>query len=301
MVSVKVSICIPAYRQTEYLRKTLESVSVQTFRDFELIVTDDSRDDSVGKVLAEFNFGTRLRYHKNQVRLGSPENWNQAIRLAKGEWIKIMHHDDWFTYPDSLDCFVKEMEKNKTSRFGFSASQSFNASTGISTKNLPDAAYLKGLNKNPALLFFGNKVGAPSVCLFRNPPEFLFDPKLKWVVDVYFYIQMLSASPDFVFIERDLITSASGVSHSVTNECMTREVQVVEYVYLYEKIKKAAANKKQALGTDWKFIRFFAALFFTYDVNAAAVKELTGLSSLDRILKMALIVKKAKVVRRMMK
>ena len=42
-----ISICIPAYKRIDYLQKLLDSISIQTFKDYEVIVTDDSPDESV--------------------------------------------------------------------------------------------------------------------------------------------------------------------------------------------------------------------------------------------------------------
>lgn len=286
----KVSICIPAYRQLEYLRKTLESIRIQDFRNFELIVTDDTPDDAVEKLLEEFNFGTQLRYHKNEIRLGSPENWNAAMRLAKGEYIKIMHHDDWFTYPDSLRCFVEGMEKNPECFFGFSASLGYDASKGSTRKNSPSAEFLAELRTNPSILFFGNLVGAPSVTIFRNPTSVFFDNRLIWVVDSYFYIQVIEKEKRFVFIERELITSVSGVSHSITSQCLTKDVLVFEYFYLY-------SNTEHAVRDDGKYIRFFANIFVKYNINLNQLKALTGASKFDPNIRKALFLKKINLVR----
>ena len=81
----KVSICIPTYKQVDYLRKTLDSVLLQDFHDYELIISDDSSDDSVENLLREFDFKGKLNYFRNSVALGSPANWNYSIKQAKGE------------------------------------------------------------------------------------------------------------------------------------------------------------------------------------------------------------------------
>ena len=96
-----VSICIPTYKQTQYLKKCLESILVQDFKDIEIIVTDDTPDDSVD-VFVMATIGTiPYRYYRNSPSLGPPENWNAAARKAQGKYIKILHHDDFFTQPDS--------------------------------------------------------------------------------------------------------------------------------------------------------------------------------------------------------
>src|SRR5438309_1205572 len=47
MGTVQISICIPAYKRTAYLKRLLDSVAIQTYTDFEVIVSDDSPDNSV--------------------------------------------------------------------------------------------------------------------------------------------------------------------------------------------------------------------------------------------------------------
>ena len=60
----KVSICIPVYKQVECLHRALNSIRDQTFQDYEIIVTDDTPDDSIKNMMENFNFGNRLKYFK---------------------------------------------------------------------------------------------------------------------------------------------------------------------------------------------------------------------------------------------
>src|SRR4051812_23131736 len=105
-----VSICIPVYKQTTYLEKCLQSVLEQDFKDFELIISDDTPDDSLEVFIKDLLKDREYTYHRNQPALGSPENWNSAIDKSSGKYLKIMHHDDFFTKTDSLRLMVKEIE-----------------------------------------------------------------------------------------------------------------------------------------------------------------------------------------------
>ncbi|HWY12001.1 MAG TPA: glycosyltransferase, partial [Bacteroidia bacterium] len=56
MIRPKVSICIPTYMQIIYLQKTLDSILKQDYTNFELVVTDDSPDESVKNLLDKYDF-----------------------------------------------------------------------------------------------------------------------------------------------------------------------------------------------------------------------------------------------------
>ncbi|HTJ12601.1 MAG TPA: glycosyltransferase family A protein, partial [Dinghuibacter sp.] len=125
-----ISICIPAYRRVAYLERLLESLATQTFGNYEVVLTDDSPDGSVRSLVERFAGRIPLRYHKNPTQLGTPGNWNEGIRQARGPWIKVMHDDDWFTGSDALQQFGAAIEANPGTDFFFSAYQNVHEDTG---------------------------------------------------------------------------------------------------------------------------------------------------------------------------
>ena len=107
-----ISICIPAYKRIADLEKLLNSIGRQTFNNFEVIVTDDSPDDTVKNFCDNYPNKFALTYFKNNPVLGTPENWNEGIRRATGQWVKLMHDDDYFASNDSLALFVEAIQTN---------------------------------------------------------------------------------------------------------------------------------------------------------------------------------------------
>src|SRR2546421_11807457 len=102
-----ISICIPAYKRPHYLQRLLDSIAIQSFKDYEVIISDDSGDDnSVRDLVQKYDSVFALSYHRNTPSLGTPANWNNAIEKANGAWIKLMHDDDWFSSPTSLEEFA---------------------------------------------------------------------------------------------------------------------------------------------------------------------------------------------------
>jgi glycosyltransferase involved in cell wall biosynthesis len=233
---VKVSICIPAYRQVEYLRATLRSIEQQDFQDYELIVSDDSPDDSVRDLLAGFDFGHRLRYVRNTPALGSPENWNAAVRLARGDYVKLQHHDDHFVRPDALRRFVELLDAHPDADFGFAASLVRHVDSGLERVHRPTEQQLAALRADPVALFHGNCIGAPSATIVRKGLGIEYDRRMKWLVDVDYYYRVLMRNGRFAYAPEVLVGTPTNATHQVTELCRDdAQVEIGEAMQLYAK------------------------------------------------------------------
>ncbi|HSW15805.1 MAG TPA: glycosyltransferase [Ramlibacter sp.] len=243
---MKVSICIPAYKQVKFLRATLQSVAIQDFDDYELIVSDDSPDDSVRELLAEFDFGERLTYVRNAPALGSPENWNACIRLARGELVKILHHDDHFTRPDSLRRFVALLDDHPEADFGFAATRVEDVNSGLERIHRPSEEQLNDLRCDPATLFLGNSIGAPSATICRRGMALDYDRRMKWLVDLDYYFRALMRNPRFAYCAEPLIGTPTNAAHQVTEICRDDAViELGEAILLFAKFTPAQKNLPQ--------------------------------------------------------
>jgi len=91
----KVSIGLPVYNGENYLRNALESILDQTFRDFEVIISDNASTDRTGEICREYAAkDPRIRYCRNDRNLGAAGNFNRAFELSSGEYFKWAAHDD---------------------------------------------------------------------------------------------------------------------------------------------------------------------------------------------------------------
>jgi glycosyltransferase involved in cell wall biosynthesis len=265
----EVSICIPAFKQVEYLRKTLNSVLAQTYTDYEIIVSDDSPDDSVKNLLGHFDFGNKLKYFKNTPGLGTPSNWNYAISKAQGKYIKLLHHDDFFLSPESLQKFVKLLSDRPDASFAFSATEILILFSGTKQNHSCSRAQLKKIINSPEQLFFANYIGSPSATIVRKNNNILYDGHLKWLVDVDYYIQLLKRNPIVAHTAEPLICTVDGAEGQVTKTVINnKEIQIREHVYLFNKLFHPEIHLK-------KFSVFFQLLFHKHDVKN--LKELTGI------------------------
>ena len=257
----EISICIPSYKHSEFVRRALDSLVDQTFKDFEVVVTDDSPDNQIEKVCNQYRDKFKIKYFKNSATLGSPENWNESIRKANGKWIKILHHDDWFNDPYGLSKFHQLTIDNPNVSFHFCTTRIVNHNTGEVTFNKPSEIQLELITKSPLKLMYGNFIGPPSSTLFRKDTKIFFDANIKYVVDIDFYIRLFNAFPGFGFCKEPLINNMSSHPDQVTAASLDRKTQLGEYIYLYNKLNPNAWPEREAL-------LLFRTLFLKYEIRS---------------------------------
>lgn len=255
-----VSVCIPAYRQTDYLAKCLQSVIDQDFTDYELIISDDTPGSQVKDFVYDFLKGRTFQYYQHLPSLGSPENWNYAISKATGTYIKVLHHDDLFTRPDSLRKLIDAAQAHH-SDFVFCATDVWFPATDFHRIHRLWPGQRSRLEQDPGYLFFRNCIGSPSATLYKREAGLEFDKAMIWLVDVDFYIRYLQQHPSFYYIDEPLISTAHETENQVTGQVSKdRSIQVKEHVLLFQKLKAMGLAKGN-------FAVFFDYLFRDYQVH----------------------------------
>lgn len=102
---VLVTIAIPAYKPN-FLSSAIESALNQTYRNIEVLVVDDCSPFNIKTIVDSFS-DSRVLYFRNKVNLGKDDpanNWNECLRLSKGEYFALLCDDDIYS-PN----FIEEM------------------------------------------------------------------------------------------------------------------------------------------------------------------------------------------------
>ncbi|MBI5245396.1 MAG: glycosyltransferase [Elusimicrobia bacterium] len=108
----RVSVVIPAYNAASFIEKTLDAVRAQTFKDFEIVVTDDGSTDGTQAVVEGY-----LKRYSLKGRCIRQENKkiaaarNTAMRASRGDFIAFLDHDDLW-YPEKLEVVLAEFQKH---------------------------------------------------------------------------------------------------------------------------------------------------------------------------------------------
>lgn len=131
-----ISIVIPVYNVEEYLEKCVNSILMQTYRDFELILVNDGSTDSSGVICDEFEKkDSRVKaYHNNNK--GAAEARNFGLKNSTQKYVWFIDSDDWLPQ-DALITIYNELEKGDVEMLSFSCLDYLDSDeTFLTVKNL---------------------------------------------------------------------------------------------------------------------------------------------------------------------
>ncbi len=159
----KVSVIIPTYNRSRFLRSAIRSVLNQTYRDFEIVVVDDASTDNTRDVVVDFS-DERIRYIRHEVNKGCPAARNTGVMNLNGEYIAFLDDDDeWM--PEKLQTQVDLLDSSPSTTGGvYTASLVVDRSTGM----ILDQAKPKKSRNLFDDLFLENCIRSPSTVLVRK-------------------------------------------------------------------------------------------------------------------------------------
>ena len=92
-----VSIGMPVYNEEAYIMRALDSLLGQTYKNFELIISDNASTDRTQEICLEYTArDKRVRYYRNEMNMGAIWNSNRVFELSTGEYFMLAGaHDLW--------------------------------------------------------------------------------------------------------------------------------------------------------------------------------------------------------------
>lgn len=106
------SVIVPAYNAEKFIKKAIESVIYQTYKDIEVLVVNDGSTDNTENICIELSKkDSRIFYYKKE-NAGVSDTRNFAMLHAKGEYITFLDADDYLP-PYAIEIMVKELTSEK--------------------------------------------------------------------------------------------------------------------------------------------------------------------------------------------
>jgi glycosyltransferase involved in cell wall biosynthesis len=199
-----VFFAIPFYKNTDYLKETLQSLIIQNDPDWSAIVLDDSVDPVETIKASHYVTGlndSRIRYLRNPKNLGMAANWNQALDLAKEDELSVILHADDRLLPDYVSTMKALAAKHPTASAYFCKSEIIGSDGNpvfsfadfykkLLVPSVPEIN-LSGVNGIDKLIS-GNFIFCPSICYRMSRVNTArFNTDLRMVIDFDFILRLL--------------------------------------------------------------------------------------------------------------
>ena len=295
-----VSVIVLSYKNTDGIYPTLDSIFMQTYSKIDLIISDDGTpgfQEDISKIETYIkdhssNNIIRVTINDHEVNGGTVRNVNSALRIAKGDYIKLLSSEDCLAHNKALEDYVEYME-NHHCLICFGKMRGV-TKDGVFMDELlscdSDYDLLKtySLKQQKNRLFARNYLPAPAAFFDRQIFERfgLFDEDICLIEDYPYWIHLTKYRVKFSYIDEIVVYyRLSGVSSSGHySEKFMNDMFVIynKYIFPYDnrygvfqkiynklkydglmhyleraKMEKYSINKKI-----WVYIRYFP--FFVY-------------------------------------
>ena len=241
-----ISVCVPTFNSSTYLKECLDSILHQTFADFELLIVDNCSTDDTVRISQDYaDNDPRIRIVQNDRNIGAVGNFNRCVELAGGEWIKFVFSDDLIA-PRCLEKMVAEIGPESEIIF---CRRDFLFESGISEKTqqyyqnhmsfedlFPDSKKISGSDFGQAALkhIYINFVGEPTSVLLRRSAFFkfgMFNTHLTQIIDQEFWTRVAVHS-GITYIPETLASFRIHTTSGTTTNQATRKYRKDKLEYL---------------------------------------------------------------------
>ncbi len=289
-----ISVCIPTYNRPKSLLNCLNSLILQTKKNFEVCISDNCSDKNVKKLIQPYKKKLKIRFNKNKKNLGFALNLLKVSNMATGDFIWFLGDDDLIV-KNGIEKLEKMIKKNKDSDFFWINSYYLNKqhlekySYPFNTKNLPKNMRTHSLLKKDKKLKFFDLIDknisfdfllGVFVCVFRRDKwkknQNVIDRKLikdnrVWsnFENTCFFIKIFCAAfskSNAYFCAKPLSVSLHGIREWNSIYEMVEIVRIPEALDYYRSkglnLKSYIVNKNYALRN---FFNYFFKIFIYGD------------------------------------
>ncbi len=215
------SVCVPTHQMQDgkyFFTRLLDSLWNQSFQDFEIVVSDNSEDDTIERICEWYRTG--IHYFRNSKK-GMAPNTNSAIQHSNGEIIKILYMDDYMAHDEALKKIVNHFKGQwlvSGCNHTINGEDFFNA-------HIPHYC--------DEIINGKNTIGSPSVLTIKNYHSLLFDEEMTWLLDVDYYKRMYDLYGEPTILKD--INVSIGIHDGQATNTMGDKRKLLEQEYITKK------------------------------------------------------------------
>ena len=209
---MKHAFVIPAYRESPFLRQSIDSLLAQRRRS-DIVVTTATPCDFIDQACRDFDLPLLI----NPAAPGIASDWNFALAATDADLVTLAHQDDLF-FEDYSEAMIAAFQRHPSATLAFTDHVEHTADgPRATTLNLRikrwltwrafrTATSISGRRRKQGLLSWGNPVSCPSVTIHRRLiPDFRFSDCFQINLDWDAWCRLAEADGEFVYLPRQLV------------------------------------------------------------------------------------------------
>lgn len=226
---MKVSFILPIYNVEKYLSECVESILVQTYRDFEILLVDDGSPDNCPALCDEWaRKDDRIKaLHKPNGGLSDARNY--GLEHAQGDYVVFVDSDDFWVNKDCLENLMNVVDVHPECDFiGFNCSYYYSDTKTFKKWVAYDESLSKPTDKDTVLCSLVASGTFPmSACLKIIKRKSLSEINLHFIKgllseDIPWFINLLEGAKKCMFINDYIYAYRQGVVGSISNSFSIR-------------------------------------------------------------------------------
>ena len=238
----KISIIIPVYNASKYLKKCIDSIINQTYRNIEIICINDGSVDNSLEILEKYKEKDDRIIIIDKENQGVSAARNDGIKSSTGNYITFVDSDDWLEL-DAIDTLYKTLIKqqvdvvrgNYYKNYNYDRSKTIGETLDFNKTKLYTTDNDFGVKVIDRLID-GRIQGYVVLLLIRRECVFatsLFIKELKLMEDLVFYVELLNNIQSIYFLDKPLYHY-----YINSNSCTQAKEYYQRNMYNIEKVNK---------------------------------------------------------------
>ena len=242
MKNPKVSIIIPVYNGSNYLREAIDSALAQTYKNIEIIVVNDGSKDNGDTEQIALSYGDKIRYFKKENGDVSSA-LNLGIRHMEGEYFSWLSHDDMY-YPKKVQTQMEAiLESREETKIVYSSWDVMTMPERTITSRYPEYRFSKEDRENGIIPVLFGLIHGCSMLIHKSHFERvgLFDETLRTSQDYDMWFRIFR-NQKVLYLDEPLIISrthaeqGSRTMEEFMSNCEDIQLDMVGRVERYEAV-----------------------------------------------------------------
>ena len=283
MTRPRISVIIPVYKVEAYLRRCIDSIINQSFRDLEIILLDDGSPDNCGAICDEYACRDARIHVIHQENMGLYGARNTGMKIASGEYISFVDSDDWME-ADAYSQMIQIIDEYHPDMIRFGFKKMLNEKI-IAEKKMP---YEEKIYKDDALRMIQlDTISNEGVLDYKKTRILsawsnLYKRELVMENDIIFISEREILNEDYLFVLQVSLAAESVYVSDKAFYCYDTRDGSITMSYrqnMFERKKKLFHMYCQSVDTQDKDVRIRLKNFYIDCVYACVVNECCGYRS----------------------